>query len=427
MSKLGITYSFKSGIYNLLTFRTMKKLLLISALLFSFNSTLAQNIDKLKKRELKELANTQKKQLEIKNSKIDDQNTIIKESYETNIRLIEKNNRLTQIKIQLEDFKLSSIESINKLNTENAIIPGLENEIIKLTDSISSINNLLSTYVSRDSSSINQNFYGFLNNLYIGNSKIENQTFRLVPVGVIANNNHVLNSGEYGYEKTGLSQFISIDELKFGIQKRKKTRVANYDVKWDYKQFIKGNYKVISANKFYSFFAEISPTFSFVKGKLLTITNENDSKDYLFSIKQKGTDKSLEGQLGQKGIYFSLTDDDEKEYLLELIVINDEGYLRINNKKSRNNNSLEQIGMKWSVSNEYESVVARYREGYNKQEYDIDYSGRKDYLKSYSGNENSFYLECDKTYISPILIPTIYESEVSITPEMFLFKLEEIQ
>ena len=406
----------------------MKTLLLISALLFSFNSTLAQNIDKLKKRELKELANTQKKQLEIKNSKIDDQNTIIKESYETNIRLIEKNNRLTQIKIQLEDFKVSSIESINKLNTENAIIPGLENEIIKLTDSISSINNLLSTYVSRDSSSINQNFYGFLNNLYIGNSKIDNQTFRLVPVGVIANNSHVLRNDEYGYYKTGLSQFISIDELKFGIQKRKKTRVADYDVKWDYKQFIKGNYKVISANKFYSFFAEIAPTFSFVKGKLLTITNENDSKDYLFSIKQKETDKSLEGQLGQKGIYFSLTDDDEKEYLLELIVINDEVYLRINNKKSRNNNnnnnSLEQIGMKWSVSNEYESVVAMYREGYNRSEYGIDNYYSKDYLKGYSG---SFYLECDKTYISPILIPTIYESEVSITPEMFLFKLEEIQ
>ena len=402
----------------------MKTLLLISALLFSFNSTLAQNIDKLKKRELKELAlelkelaNTQKKQLEIKNTKIDDQNTIIKESYETN-------TRLSRIKIQLEDFKLSSIDSINKLNTENAIIPGLENEIIKLTDSISIINNLLSTYVSRDSSSINQNFYGFLNNLYIGNSKIDNQTFRLVPVGVIANNNHVLDSDEYGYDKTGLSQFISIDELKFGIQKRKKTRVADYDVKWDYKQFIKGNYKVISANKFYSFFAEIAPTFSFVKGKLLTITNENDSKDYLFSIKQKETDKSLEGRLGQKGIYFSLTDDDEKEYLLELIVINDEVYLRINNKKSRNNNSLEQIGMKWSVSNEYESVVARYREGNNRREYDIDYSSRKDYLKDYSG---SFYLECDKTYISPILIPTIYESEVSITPEMFLFKLEEIQ
>ena len=55
----------------------MKKLILLSALLVSFTFTHAQNIDKLKKRELRELANTQKEQLLVKNNKIDDQANII--------------------------------------------------------------------------------------------------------------------------------------------------------------------------------------------------------------------------------------------------------------------------------------------------------------------------------------------------------------
>ena len=401
----------------------MKKLILLSALLVSFTSTIAQNIDKLKKRELKELANTQIKQLEIKNSKIDDQTTVIKNS---SARITE----LIQIKTQLENFKLSSLDSINKLNTKNAIIPGLKNEIIKLTDSINSINNLLSFYKSKDSLLINQNSYGFLNNLYLGNSQIENQTFRLVPAGVIATN--IASKRNDDYRRASLQrirQFIPLTKLNFGIQDKENTFLYKGMNLKNYKKFIEDNYKTISGAELYNLYPEIFPTFSFVKGKLLTIKNENVSKDYLFSVKQSG---ELSENLGQKGIYFSLTDDTKKEYLLELIVINNEVYLRINSKEAGTyNNSLKEIGMKWSVTHSYMSKVLGIREGETRSDsrsidsYSIDF----DYGTHYSGAERiaKYYLECDQLYISPWLISSTYESSVRITPDMFLFKLEEIQ
>ena len=142
----------------------MKKLILLYALLVSFTSTIAQNIDKLKKRELRELANTQKKQLEIKNSKIDDQITTIDDQISTidDQATVIKNSSaritaLIQIQTELQNITLLNQKSINKLNTNNAIIPGLKNEIIKLTDSINSIKKL------KDASQIADNIASNLN------------------------------------------------------------------------------------------------------------------------------------------------------------------------------------------------------------------------------------------------------------------------
>ena len=273
----------------------MKKLILLSALLVSFTFTHAQNIDKLKKRELRELANTQKEQLLVKNNKIDDQANIILNS---SARISE----LIQIKTQLENFKLSSLDSINKLNTsmnnlsiKNAIIPGLKNEIIKLTDSINSINKLLSPYTSQASFSSNQNSYGFLNNLYTGSSKIENQTFRLVPAGVIAVNNSI-KYDDYYNDLTPISQFIPLANLNFGIQERENTLIYKGITLKNTRKYIKDNYKTISGAELYTLYPTFFPTFSFLKGKLLTITNENISKDYLFSVKQS---TELSENLGQ--------------------------------------------------------------------------------------------------------------------------------
>ena len=396
----------------------MKKLILLSALLVSFTSTHAQNIDKLKKRELRVLANTQKEQLVIKNNKINDQSTIIKNS---SARI----NELIQIKTQLENFKISSLDSINKLNTKNAIIPGLKNEIIRLSDSINSVNNLLSSYKSQASFSTNQNSYGFLNNLYIGNSQIENQTFRLVPAGVIAVNNSI-KYDDYYKDLTPISQFIPLANLNFGIQERENTLIYKGITLKNTRKYIKDNYKTISGAELYTLYPTFFPTFSFLKGKLLTITNENISKDYLFSVKQS---TELSENLGQKGIYFSLTDDNEKEYLLELIVINNEVYLRINSKNpGRHNNSLEKIGMKWSVTHSYESkVVGYYTDSYGREKSIRDIDDRDtDFTAGYNKIRTEYYLECDQFYISPWLVPSIYESSVRITPDMFLFKLEEI-
>ena len=408
----------------------MKKLILLSAILVSFTFTYAQNIDKLKKRELRELANTQKEQLLVKNNKIDDQANIILNS---SARISE----LIQIKTQLENFKLSSLDSINKLNTsmnnlsvKNAIIPGLKNEIIKLTDSINSINNLLSTYTSQASFSSNQNSYGFLNNLYTGSSKIENQIFRLVPAGVIAMNEGLGSDyNGYGQGRRGIPQFIPLAKLNFGIQEKKNTFLSQGTSLKNFKKYIEDNYKTVSSADLYNLHPEIFPTFSFIKGKLLTITYENVSKDFLFSVKKSTSEASK--NLGQKGLYFSLTDDNEKEYLLELIVINNEVYLMISSGEGYEgrNDSLENIGMKWSVTHSYNSKVVRYEatsNGYEKSYSKGMSHGDDDFKVDYYKTQSEYYLECDQFYISPLLVPSTYEKSVKITPIMFLFKFEEI-
>lgn len=417
-------------------------------LFFVFSSAVAQEIDKLNKRELKELANNQKEQIVIKNSQINDQNLIIENSSE-------KIKELNQIKAQLEislseseknlkvleSYKLSSIDSIQKLNAENAVIPNLENEIIKLTDSINSINNLLSSYVSQGPSNVNQSSvstnFGFLNNLYLGYSQIENQTFRLVPAGIIAENQ--LNNNDRYYNTSGyrITQFISMSELKIGVQEKKKTYLSYRNDVQNFKQLIKDNYKMISGSNLYNLYPKIFPTFSFVKGKLLTITNENISKDFLFSIKEKNTEGDLENQLGQKGKYFSLTDDDEREYLLELILINNEVYLTFNFYNYEND--LAKLGVKWEVTSNYESKLVRYyNSGYGERtdtaqinsgdnalmDSNYDYSTRKTTYFLYE--DSDYFLECDNVYMSIWLIPTIYESQVRVNPGIFLFKLEEI-
>ena len=418
-------------------------------LFFVFSSAVAQEIDKLNKRELKELANNQKEQIVIKNSQINDQNLIIENSSE-------KIKELNQIKAQLEislseseknlkvleSYKLSSIDSIQKLNAENAVIPNLENEIIKLTDSINSINNLLSSYVSQGPSNVNQSSvstnYGFLNNLYLGYSQIENQTFRLVPAGIIAENQLNNRRNEYNYSGYRIPQFISMSELKIGVQEKKKTYLSYRNDVQNFKQLIKDNYKMISGSNLYNLYSKIFPTFSFVKGKLLTITNENISKDFLFSIKEKNTEGDLENQLGQKGKYFSLTDDDEREYLLELILINDEVYLTFN--FYRNENDLAKLGVKWEVTSNYESQLVRYyNSSYGEERtstaqinsgdnalMDSNYDNFTRKTTYFLYEDSDYFLECDNTYMSIWLIPTIYESQVRVNPGIFLFKLEEI-
>ena len=419
--------------------------------IFLFSKTIGQDIENLNKRELRELANSQKKQIIIKNSQINDQKSVIENSSE---RIKELNQTKIELEISLskyednlkvlEKFKLSSIDSINKLNNENSVIPKLENEIVILKDSIKNIKNLLSSSISQnfssnDQSSLSSNS-GFLNNLYLGFTKIENQTFRLVPAGIIAMNK--LNNDNNTYNKNGykIPQFLSMSELKIGIQEKKKTYLSKKNDIKNYKQLIKDNYKMISGPSLNNLYPNIFPTFSFLKGKLLSINYENITKDYLFSIKDKNSDEDLENQLGQKGKYFSLTDDNEKEYLLELILINDQVYLLFNFYNSgysgNDGNDLEKLGINWTVSSSYESKLTRYYGSSYTQTANIDspenrlmdndYDNKTRKYIYFPYEDSDYYLECDRMYMSIWLVPTIYESQVRVSPGMFLFKLEEI-
>ena len=84
--------------------------------------------------------------------------------------------------------------------------------------------------------------------------------------------------------------------------------------------------------------------------------------------------------------------------------------------------------MKCSVTLSYESkVVWYYTDSYGTEKSIRDIDDRDtDFTAGYNKIRTEYYLECDQFYISPWLVPSIYESSVRITPDMFLFKLEEI-
>ena len=93
------------------------------------------------------------------------------------------------------------------------------------------------------------------------------------------------------------------------------------------------------------------------------------------------------------------------------------------------NDSLENIGMKWSVTHSYNSKVVKYwTDSYGREESSSrDMNSRyDDFEVDYYKNRAEYYLECDQFYISPLLVPSTYEKSVKITPIMFLFKFEEI-
>ena len=96
--------------------------------------------------------------------------------------------------------------------------------------------------------------------------------------------------------------------------------------------------------------------------------------------------------------------------------------------------------MKWEVTSNYESQLVRYYNNSYGEERSLtaqinsgdnalmdsnyDYSTRKTTYFLYE--DSDYFLECDNTYMSIWLIPTIYESQVRVNPGIFLFKLEEI-
>ena len=93
------------------------------------------------------------------------------------------------------------------------------------------------------------------------------------------------------------------------------------------------------------------------------------------------------------------------------------------------NDTLENIGMKWSVTHSYNSKVVKYwtnNNGYERSDSKGMNSSDDDFRDDYYKYQAEYYLECDQFYISPWLVPSTYESSVKITPDMFLFKLEEI-
>ena len=441
----------------------MKKLLYTLALLVSFSSfgqevfysedSTPINLQKLNKKELRSyLQQASNSILFLAEEKVTLNNKIIElenDIQTTKSELSVSNEELTR----LNDLNTVQANKVKKLTEENSKISILESELSVLQDSILKINDMITKYESE----INLNSPqqptpsndSFLNDLYLGNDTPANQNFILKPAGIISiNNSKFFNNTDndrYTRNKIGklFTQFFPISELNFTIEKKIDRNIFGRDV-MNWKKIIESHSIKVGGQNFYSSQNSILPKFSFLRGKLLTVTNGNFSKDFLFSVKNHefSSDDYWEDRdyfernifskfSGQKPLYFSLTDDDEKEYLFGLIVINNDVYLMLNKK------DLVTIG--WlEITNKYFNTQlykkskrqAEWKQG-NGYSYDRDLSTPLCY--EYSSN-NTIYIPCkdydykistkNNGFIVASTKKTLYRDSEMITPLFMLFKLE---
>ena len=174
----------------------------------------------------------------------------------------------------------------------------------------------------------------FLTKLFLDSVEIKNQEFKLKLAGVI-NTKAQMTYGSYDdyydeYRNTRyLSETLLLEDLLVAQQFKSEVflgdKINNQSFgdscswNWNGKN---PNLKMVSP---YSL--DYFPTFSFLKGKLLTVIDvDSASKDYLFSVSKSEDYENY----GHKTLKFNLTDDNEKGYTIKTIIINEQCYIIFN-------------------------------------------------------------------------------------------------
>tara|TARA_B100001564_G_scaffold247562_1_gene210109 strand:- start:2317 stop:3579 length:1263 start_codon:yes stop_codon:yes gene_type:complete len=361
---------------------------------------------------------------------------------------LENDIQITKAKLKSSEDQLKSIrelynaetEKVTRLSQENAKISVLENDLVVLQDSIAKINDMVYRYQSQinlDSTQWSNTSASdaFLNDFYLGNDNIENQNFRLKPAGIISVN----DTGFFDYKKDTysnnqgrnfLDQFFPISDLNLTIEKKIDQYIYDRDIT-NYKNTIESNSTKVVGENFFSSHSNILPKFSFLRGKLLTVTSGDFTKDFLFSVK-KSNDSPVQFS-GQKPLYFSLTDDEEKEYLFGIVTINNEVYLMLNK------NDLLTLGWYELSTKHYNTVIKKKRNGRSSESsYDYDDPETSvlcsEYYNDSSGYRAGRFIPCEdyeykiesNGFIVASTKKTLYRDSKIITPLFMLFKFERL-
>ena len=377
-----------------------------------------------------------------------------------------KTKELEQRLIGLEEKANNNallLEESQKTNT------GLTDQIVNLKDSIlyykkvgmiiyDSLTTLQNQKLS-GSTEVTKTATGkdFLNQLYLGKTTLNNQSFVLVPRAVMGvmqleraklfDDNYYYNNDYYNnynnqdprrhffkndnyedYKKhLYLDAFYPIDGLNVGVQNQMKKQIPNPTVLKNYKKLIEANYKVVSGNNYLNYNNNPFPKLSFLKGKLMTIQHGDESHDYLFSLAEN--ESGNKNKLGQKGYYFNLTDDDEIEYKLNLMVWQNEVYLVLTMEE------LDKLNLPFLFSNIYHTTIRRecpdanYESDQVKEVKYEDDSYRVNYLLDNNRFKAgcNYYTYCDRTYISLFTKANSFQKSAYINPVFIFCKLQTLE
>ena len=270
---------------------------------------------------------------------------------------------------------------------------------------------LLSTSQSND----------FLTKLFLDSVQIKNQDFKLELAGVVNKNAQVkgeLNRyGDYASDFT-FSETLFLSDIRMAIQKKSEVYLGSYDETNpdDFKDKCSWNWKGTNPNLEMISPTELNyfPTFSFLKGKLLTIMDgDSTNKDYLFSV----TKSKKYDNYGHRNMHFNLTDDNENGYMINTVIIENQSYIIFSKSE------MEKLGFQTEFK-----MGSQFKLKCNNG---TEYRDVSEYLKDpekYSYKFKDCWCECDKNYLSIWKSKTKYmtgDLGLEESKLYYLFKLVE--
>ena len=352
------------------------------------------------------LSQSKKKQIASLNLQIDSLK-LVQEENERKYRNLE--NKVRNYKFEIESHTEEIENHTVEIENYNQLIEKLEVKIKSLNKSIDSLNLIVNKSSINNDESYNQN-NSFLTDLFNKETDINNQNFKLIFVGVINTSAQKIISS--GYNINYMSEVLYLNELSVAQQFKSDEYIENSTFEqikekctwnWSGNNF---NLKMVSPLTLDYF-----PTFSFLKGKLLTIANESSSKDYLFSISHTEEYSNY----GYKEMHFNLTDDNEEGYIINTIIIDDQAYMILDQ------NIMNDLDFKNKFTNKTQFKLIN---NYNGE--DVTYDLRNNY--GYINDTKKFSCKCDNNYF------TLFRKKSNFMMESvplycdklnYLFKLEE--
>tara|TARA_B110000211_G_scaffold226877_1_gene280967 strand:- start:619 stop:1503 length:885 start_codon:yes stop_codon:yes gene_type:complete len=248
-----------------------------------------------------------------------------------------------------------------------------------------------------------QNNNDFLTNLFLDSTQIKNQDFKLKLVGFV--NPRAQEVKKYDdYIDRNLTDFyfseiLFLSDVKTSIQRRSSRYLGDYD-EYNPNIFLdKCSFNLSGSNKNHIMVSPESldyfPVLSFIKGKLLTITDKDSlaldirlkANDYLFSLSKS----SEYDNYGHKSMHFNLTDENENAYIINTTIINDESYLMMSS------NEMYRLGFLTKFTNESKFKIMCDRNNTGEWIDRTRYIREKGYRTNYWSH---CVCECDSNYIS---------------------------
>jgi len=310
----------------------------------------------------------------------------------------------------------------------------IENQLIELNKSsllIKEKDSLIEELNFNMNSKIISNVDDFLNKLSLFQEKIDNQSFKLVPHGIITKS--YMQSDNY--DNSYVEQFVPLSDLTIGVNSEQITHelTRSFD---NIQSFVRAALwnpiKKFSYINFLKKYQTHFPTFKFTQGRLLDIKSLKSESSYLVQVYYYNNPSGY-NYTADNVFFFQLVDNNQKKLYINTVKIGDEIYIYFSREAYNKLNfplyAVTKIegemqngtdyGRNFDTSDSYdrfEDLFSYHIRGDNSTIIEIS-TEWDSYSRSAQDNESGlyFFTKNSSTGVGNHIIP-----------EGFLFKLEEI-